>query len=318
VRPQRSALIAVAAIAGCIHLPPSSRTPTEIWGISSPSAQDQPRGGIAAHVDTWIVLDSTSFRPTLAYQPLIASAPRERLTIVTSLQGSRYHPDVVRGIAETGDAPTNTARSVAALVGAQSAGLILDFQEMAPEDLTLLANVSRAIADSARAKGVKQISIIVPAGDTAAYPATTLARIADLLIVRLFPEHGVGTAAGPIVSPPWFARGLGVRAGQVGITRIVAGIPADGVLWSARGPARRVSYLEALQLAQRASTSFVRDPASGNLHAASARDGWEIWLADHELIERLIADGRRIGVTRFALFGLDGADPQISEFLVRR
>jgi hypothetical protein len=262
-----------------------------------------------------MVLDSTSFRPSLAFQPLIASPPEERLGIVTSFQGSRYHPEVVRGIAETGDARTNTARSVAALVGAGSAGLILDFQEMAPEDLTLLANVSRAIADSAHAKGVKQISIIVPAGDTTAYPSATLARIADLLIVRLFPEHGVGTAAGPIVSPPWFARGLGIRAGQVGVTRIVAGIPADGVLWSTRVAARRVSYAEALQLAERASTSFVRDPASGNLHAASARDGWEIWLADHELIERLIGEGRKIGVNRFALFGLDGVDPRISEVL---
>jgi spore germination protein YaaH len=180
---------------------------------------------------------------------------------------------------------------------------------MAPEDLTLLANVSRAIADSARAKGVKQIALIIPAGDSAAYPAAGLARIADLLIVRLFPEHGIGTAAGPVVSPSWFARGLGARASEVGVTRIIAGLPADGVLWSARDAPRRVSYTEALLLAERASTSFVRDPASGNLHAASARDGWEMWLADHELIERLIEEGRKIGVTRFALFGLDGADP---------
>jgi spore germination protein YaaH len=216
---------------------------------------------------------------------------------------------VVRGIGESGDAVPNTARSIAALVAPGSAGLILDFQEMAPEDLTLLANVSRAIADSARAKGVKQIALIIPAGDSAAYPAAGLARIADLLIVRLFPEHGIGTAAGPVVSPSWFARGLGARASEVGVTRIIAGLPADGVLWSARDAPRRVSYTEALLLAERASTSFVRDPASGNLHAASARDGWEMWLADHELIERLIEEGRKIGVTRFALFGLDGADP---------
>jgi hypothetical protein len=291
-------------------LPASSRTATEIWGISSPSAQDRPTAGFARVVDTWIVLDSGSFRPALLFQPLIATTPEGRLSIVTSFQGSRYHPDVVRAIGESGDAVPSTARSIAALVAAGSAGLILDFQEMTPEDLTLLANVSRAIADSARAKAVKQIAMIIPAADSSAYPARPLARIADLLIVRLFPEHGVGTAAGPIVSPPSFARGLGARASEVGVTRIIAGLPADGVLWSSRdSTARRVSYTEALQLAERASTSFLRDPASGNLHATSARDGWEIWLADHELIERLIEDGRRIGVTRFALFGLDGADP---------
>jgi hypothetical protein len=265
--------------------------------------------GLSSIVDTWIVLDSSSFRPVLLAPSTQTGLPEKSFAIVTSFQGARYHPDVVRGLAESGDAVANAAGSIAALVPPGSPGLILDFQEMAPEDLTLLAHVSRAIADSARAKGVKQIALIIPAGDSAAYPAATLARIADLLIVRLFPEHGVGTAAGPVVSPPWFARGLGARAGEIGVTRIVAGLPVDGVLWSARDSARRVSYTEALQLAERASTSFVRDPASGNLHATSARDGWEIWLADHELIERLVADGRRIGVTRFALFGLDGADP---------
>jgi spore germination protein YaaH len=270
-------------------------------------------------VETWIVLDSTSFRPTLFFRPLIATPRESSLSVVTSSQGGRYHPEVVRGIAESGDAVPSTARSIAALIAPASAGLILDFQEMAPEDLTLLANVSRAIADSARAKSVKQIAMVIPAGDSSAYPGATLARIADLLIVRLFGEHGIGTAAGPIVSPPWFARGLGVRAGQVGVTRIVAGLPADGILWSARdSTARRVSYAEAVQLAERASTSFVRDPASRNLHASSARDGWEIWLADHELIERLVTDGRRIGVTRFALFGLDGADPVLWQSLLKR
>ncbi len=271
--------------------------------------------GLSTIVDTWIVIDSSSFRPALLTPSPQTGSPEKSFALVTSFQGARYHPDVVRGLAESADAVATAAGSIAALVASSSPGLILDFQEMAPEDLTLLAHVSRAIADSTRAKTVRQIAMIIPAVDSAAYPAATLARIADLLIVRLFPEHGIGTAAGPVVSPPWFARGLGARAGEVGVTRIVAGLPADGVLWSASGSARRVSYAEALQLADRASTSFVRDPASGNLHATSARDGWEIWLADHELIERLVADGRRIGVTRFALFGLDGADPQLSQSL---
>jgi spore germination protein YaaH len=251
----------------------------------------------------------------LLSQPLIPTSQQRSLAIVTSFQGGRYHPDVVRGIAESRDAVANAARTVAALVAPGSSGLILDFQEMAAEDLGLLTDLSRAIADSARAMSVKKIAMIVPASDSAAYPAATLARTADLLIVRLFPEHGVGTPAGPVVSPSWFARRLGARAGETGVTRIVAGIPADGIVWSNDDSARRISYAEALRLAERASTSFVRDPASGNLHASSTREGWEIWLADHELIERLVAEGRRIGVTQFALFGLDGADPQLWQSL---
>ena len=177
-------LLILAGSTGCLPLPASSHTATEIWGVSSPSAQDRPTAGFAKAVDTWIVLDSGSFRPALVFQPLIATPPEGRLSIVTSLQGGRYHPDVVRGIAESDDAVTNTARSIATLVAPGSAGLILDFQEMAPEDLTLLARVSRAIADSARSKAVKQVVMVIPAADSAAYPASGLARIADLLIVR--------------------------------------------------------------------------------------------------------------------------------------
>jgi hypothetical protein len=159
--------------------------------------------------------------------------------------------------------------------------------------------------------------MIIPANDSAAYPGATLARVADALIVRLFPEHGPRTPPGPIVSATWFARGLGARAAQVGVTRIIAEIPVDGILWSADGSTQSVSYAESMRLAERASTTFLRDPASGNLHASSSRDGWEIWVADHVLIARLIADARRIGVTRFAFAGIDGADPQLWQSLLQ-
>jgi len=185
---------------------------------------------------------------------------------------------------------------------------------MASEDLQTLMDVSRAIADSSRAHSAAPVIMMIPAGDSAGYPARILGRVADLLLVKLFPEHGVTTPAGPIVSPSWFTRRLGQRASEAGVNRVVAGIPADGVIWDNRG-ARRVSYLDALRLAREANTPIIRDPASGNLHAVSSRDGWEIWISDNELIERLIAEGRRIGVTRFALFGLEGADPELFEFV---
>ena len=94
--------------------------------------------------------------------------------------------------------------------------------------------------------------------------------------------------------------------------RDLAGVRADGVLWS-RDSTRRVSYADALSLAASAGVAFVRDPASRNLHASSSRDGWEIWLMDREAVNSLIAEARRFGVTRFALFGTDGADPTLTQ-----
>ncbi|MDP9176626.1 MAG: twin-arginine translocation signal domain-containing protein [Gemmatimonadota bacterium] len=321
---------AIATVTGgCTPLPPGVRAPTELWAIWSPdSRQAHSSAGFSAIAETWIALDSVSFRPTVisfvaADAPsdqrssATPSSPRpaRRLSVITSFQGSRHHPDVIRGLTESSDAVAVTAGSIASLLASSPAqGVILDFLEMTAADLQTLMDVSRAIADSARAHSAAPITMMIPAADSSGYPARILARVADLLLVRLFPEHGVTTPAGPIVSPSWFTRRLGQRTSEAGVNRIVAGIPADGIIWDNRG-ARRISYLDAVRLAREANTSITRDPASGNLHAMSSRDSWEVWVADHELIERLIAEGRRIGVTRFALFGLEGADPQLLDFV---
>lgn len=320
------ALVA-AAVGGCRPLPPGVRAPTEIWAIWSPdSRRVSTPDGFAATAETWIALDTISFRPTIisriaddgtstVQQSAAGLVPARRASVITSFQGSRYHADVIRGLSENSDAVGVTAGSFASLLSSSRAqAVILDFQEMAAEDLETLMDVSRAIADSSRAHSAAAIIMMIPAADSAGYPARILGRVADLLLVKLFPEHGVTTPAGPIVSAAWFTRRLGQRASEAGVNRVVAGIPADGIIWDRRG-ARRISYLDAVRLAGEASTPIIRDPASGNLHAVSTRDGWDIWLVDGELVEKLIAEGRRIGVTRFALFGLEGADPELFEFV---
>jgi spore germination protein len=311
----------------CRPLPPGVRAPTEIWAIWAPGTRPvRAPDGFAAMAETWIALDSISFRPTVISRisaesragdhPATAGLlPARRASVITSFQGSRYHADVIRGLSENSDAVASAAGSIASLLSSSAAqAVILDFQEMSAEDLQTLMDVSRAIADSSRAHSTSRIIMIIPAADSAGYPARILGRVADLLLVKLFPEHGVTTPAGPIVSPSWFTRRLGQRASEAGVNRVVAGIPADGVIWDRRG-ARRISYVDALRLAREANTPVIRDPASGNLHAVSSRDGWEMWLVDEELIAGLIDEGRRLGVTRFALFGLEGADPQLFEFV---
>jgi len=330
-----AALTIALAITGCLPLPHATSAPTEIWTVSSPadSVEELP-AGCPAIVDAWVSLDSISMRPS----PLRVSPTRElagdrvlcggqttggdsgtrprKISGITSFQGSRYHPETIRAMGESPDVLLAAAGAIARIGTAGSTrGVMLDFQEMSGEDLPTLMSVSRAIADSARALSAAPVGMIIPATDTSSYPGRILGRVADILLVKIFPEHGVGNPAGPIVSPAWFTRYLGARAGDVGVNRIVAGLPADGVLWTTRGGNRRISYNDALRLAESANTPVVRDPASGNLHAVSTRDGWELWVSDHELILRLIAEGRRIGVTRFALFGLAGADEKLWQSL---
>jgi hypothetical protein len=302
-------ILTLVGEAACLPFPAASRTPTEIWAIGNPGGE--PATGVsdefASIADTWIVLDSITLRPSVLTRRE-GAAPENRLAVVTTFQGGRYHPEVVRAIAEAPDVVATAAGATASLLTAQAAeGFLLDVQEMTSEDRQILADFTRAFADSARAHSVTQIGIIVPAADSIGYPAAALARSADFLVVKLFPEHGAGTPPGPIVSASWLARRLGARAGEVGVTRIVAGIPADGIMW-ARDSTRRVSYNEAMRLAESAGSTFTRDPASRNLHASSTRDGWNIWIVDHETIDALIAEARRFGVSRFALFGVEGAD----------
>src|SRR5260221_14201575 len=270
----------------CVPFAASTRVPAELWVIGTPSNAFQ----FDFAVDNAIVLDSTTFRPALTSQSTQATGALSHYALVTSFQGLRYHPEVVRGIGESKDAMGSAAHTIVSLAASRiSSGLVLDFQEMAGEDLIAMTDVARAIADSARGASVNQIAMIIPANDSIAYPGATLARIADALIVRLFPEHGPRTPPGPIVSPPWFARGLGARAAQVGVTRIVAEIPADGILWSVDGSTRSVSYAESMRLADESSTTFVKDPAPGNLHTWSSRDGLELCAADPALLKRLLA-----------------------------
>lgn len=344
-----ASLVFVLAAGSCIPLPSAVRAPMEIWTVFPPgvdrldyygrSPSDTPLSGpvpgCSAIVDKWVALDSVTLKPALlaplAARPLAtertycgataattaaeAFLPR-RTAVITTFQGARYRPETIRALGESRDALSRTAAVIARLAtDDRTQGVLLDFQEMSGDDLPALMDVSRAIADSVRAISPALVGIIVPGSDRAGYPGRTLARVADVLLVRIFPEHGPANPPGPIVSPSWFVRRLGARAGEVGVNRVVAGVPADGVLWNARGPARTVSYAEALRLAEAAGVPVLRDPASGNLHAVSARDGWEVWVSDHELVTRLIAEGRRIGVTRFAVFGLVGADPKLWQSL---
>ena len=313
-----SAMIRIGLVIGlaligpvaCRSLPAASRAPTEIWSIGAPGVASAAAEQFASIADTWIVLDSISFRPSVLLRAR-GARPENRLAVVTTFQGGRYHPEVLRAIAEAPDVVAAAAGATANLLTVEGAeGILLDMQEMTGEDRQILADFTRAFADSARAHAVTQIGIIIPAGDSVGYPARALARSADFLVVKFFPEHGEGTPPGPIASPAWLSRRLGPRAGEVGVTRIVAGLPADGILW-ARDSTRRISYTNALRLAESVGVSFTRDPVSRNLHAASTRDGWDIWISDGETVQALIAEARRFGVSRFALFGVEGADPSL-------
>ena len=186
---------------------------------------------------------------------------------------------------------------------------------MTAADIRALAAVTRAIADSSRKYVLGPIGFVVPVADTAGYPGAIIARSADLIVLRFDGEHRPGTSPGPVASIPWFTRQLGTRAAEVGASRIVAELPLFGYQWQRDGTARRITYEQALAAVLADAIELQRDPLSRSLFALSPRDGWQIWVNDHETVELLISSARRIGVNRFSVAGAQGADRKVWQLL---
>jgi spore germination protein YaaH len=195
-------------------------------------------------------------------------------------------------------------------------GVVIDFEGMTPRDLDALLLVTRAVADSVRAHGVHTVVIAVPAGDTAAYPSALLLESADLIMAMLYDQHWSASPPGPIASPDWVARNLGTRVAEVGAARIVAAFPLYGYRWRKSAETEVISFDDARRLTTMTNTPLVREHSSETLHAASP-EGWELWVSDRGLLERLVRDARQLGVRTFALWRLGLEDPAVWDWIGR-
>ena len=257
------------------------------------------------------MIDSATYSPVLALAQPDAGGASSKIAVVTTFEGNRYHPDAIRALTEDPRATGAFASRVTSAVASGGSGMFIDFQGSTPDELIANTSFLRAIGDSARARGITPIGVIVPPGDTIGYPTAVLGRTFELIVARLNGEHRNGTAPGPLVSPDWMTRQIGLRAAQIGINRIVAELPLFGYKWDRNGIATQITFAEAQTLVRSEAEVFRRDPASGSLTSSSTRNGWTIWIQDATTLERLVDVARRAGVRRFALLGPEGADPDV-------
>ncbi|MEO6592005.1 MAG: hypothetical protein ABIO52_06780 [Gemmatimonadaceae bacterium] len=257
------------------------------------------------------MIDSSTLSPVLGLAQPDESGGASRIAVVTTFDGNRYHPEGIRALTEDVAVSGAFASRVATAVAQRGNGMFVDFQGSTPDELIGSTSILRAIGDSARARGILPIGVIVPPGDTIGYPTAILARSFDLIVVRLHGEHRNGTSPGALLSPEWMTRQIGMRASEIGINRIVAELPLFGYKWDRAGVATQIAFADAQALVRSEAGVFTRDPASGSLTASSVRNGWTIWIQDATTLERLVALARRAGVRRFALLGPEGADPDI-------
>ena len=311
-------------LAACAHFPSVPQGPADYWGFTGPwdkrsDVSVERHGSSLARIITgWIALDTTSFLPVQLYPDSLGKEPAlaaRSMALITSYNGSRFHPEVVRGLGGDAQATGVTAGAIASLVdSARYHGVVIDFEGMTPNDLDQLLAFTRAVADSVRAHGVTTVVIAVPAGDTAAYPAALLLESADLIMPMLYDQHWSASPPGPIASPEWVTRNLGTRVAEVGAARIVAAFPLYGYRWRKTAETEVVSFDDARRLTTMTNTLLVRDNVSATLHATSP-EGWDLWISDRVLLETLVRGARQLGVRTFALWRLGLEDPAVWDFI---
>lgn len=318
--------VALIILGACAHLPSQPRGRPAYWGFTGPW-DDRSDASVEAHsgsldrvITGWIALDTVTFRPLVAYPDTLggrAALAGRTMALITTYMGSRFHPEIVRGLGGNAEVSATTAGAIASLVDSGGyQGVVIDFEGMTVRDLDQLLTVTKAVADSVRAHGVTTIVIAVPAADTAAYPAALLLQSADFIMPVLYDQHWSASPPGPIAAPDWVTRNLGARVAEVGAARIIAGFPLYGYRWRRSAETEVISYDDARRLTTMTNTALIRDHPSTTLHASSP-EGWEIWVSDRVLLETLVREARQLGVTTFALWRLGLEDPSVWSFIGR-
>ncbi len=320
------AAVLALTVVSCLNLPARPPGTVEFWGFTGPwdaRSHESLRANsdkLARVITGWVTLDSTSFRPVMLYQDTLASDARlagRTMALITSYEGNRFHPEIIRGLGTSAEAAAITAGAIAAIVDSGGySGVVMDFEGMTARDLDALRRVTKAVSDSVRAHGVTTVAIAVPAGDTAAYPGALLLEAADIIMPLLYDQHWSASPPGPIASPEWVRRQLGVRVAEVGAEKIVAALPLYGYRWRRAAETEVISFEDARRLSIMTNTALSRDLGSATLNASSP-EGWEVWVSDRVLIETLVRDARRLGVTTFALWRLGLEDPGVWTVIAR-
>lgn len=317
----------LVAAPGCAAQSSPAAGKPEFWAFTGPwdpqsDASIREYGDrLDAIVTGWIGLDSVSGRPLLPSPYTDSIRPRKggvaRLAIVTSWHRDRFHAAPIRRLARDPGALARTAGTIARYADSlKYTGLVFDFELLEPRDLDAQLRVMKAIADSARTRGVTTFAAAVPATDTAGYPARPLLRVVDAIIPMLYDQHWTGSEPGPISGRDWVRGALALRIAEAGPDGIVAGLPTYGYRWRKGKPTESLSHAQARAIAAQSRAPLERDSASGTLRARHP-EGWEMWVTDAGLLRDLVRDAEKAGVRRFALWRLGQEDPAIWGTVIR-
>jgi len=118
MRPRVIASVFAVAAISCLNLPARPPGVVEFWGFTGPW-DERSHESVRAHsnqlarvITGWITLDSLSFRPIRLYHDDAAGDPQlagRTMALITTYEGSRFHPEVIRGLGTSDEAAALTA-----------------------------------------------------------------------------------------------------------------------------------------------------------------------------------------------------------------
>jgi spore germination protein YaaH len=317
-----SVVVLFVTVLACAALGGSAQQRKSFWAFTGPwdARSDASFRANAAHLDAvvtgWIALDSLTGEPLLpsAYADTIrlsTGTPR-RFALVTSWHGQGFHASSIRALgvdrARLGRVAGRIGRYAESM---RYAGLVLDFETLKAGDVDAYLTVVRAIRDSARAHGATTIAVAIPAEPDEGYPTRALAEAVDYVLVMLYDQHWAGGDPGPISAPDWVTRNLSRVVGEIGASRVIAGLPLYGYHWIKGKPGVGVSYETAKRNAERDTIVLQRDSVSRTLRGISANGNAAIWVTDAPLLAELIRGADQLGVRRFAFWRLGQEDSAV-------
>lgn len=198
-------------------------------------------GYFSARVNEIGRLDKPLPRPSLpgrvknARIHLVISAPASRTLMYFCLN---------RDLETRNDLLNDILRHASAYDGVQ-----IDFEAIRPEDsgayTSFLSDIKRKMPKN------KVFSVAVPARTSIqkdAFPYSTIASIADRVVVMAYDEHWRTGAPGPIASIGWCRRVCQFAKSQIPSQKLVMGVPLYGRLWQKEEVARALKYPETLDL----------------------------------------------------------------------
>lgn len=315
---RRALAAAVLALATACASHPRVWVFTAPWDARSNSAVvgDVARG--ATLITGWIALDTLGGLPEALFPDTLRNTRGERparFTIVSSYRGDRFHPEAVRRLAADPVARSRAADELMRLVAEGSyGGVVLDLEALTVGDTADLTVVVGALAAAARRGGAKDVSIAVPAYDTAAYPPRLLLPRVDRLLVMLYDQHWAGSEPGPVAARDWAAEQLSTWVAAAGADRVVAALPVYGYHWKPGSPGETVGWDDLQALARKSGREAGRDSASGALRLQLGDSG-DVWLSDGPLLAQFSRDVRAQGVRTVALWRLGLEDPAVWRIL---